>query len=165
MDVLTGELEPWFRRISWSFSIILFRKFARCDLLAAPLLGHPDGQFSITGNRIFTKFGILLYLDTPTTPWGHPCPNADIGLMLPSHVSHSQKFMIQFGAVGNKSNQVMSHGKTSPSESRVNSWTALHISNMKDYKNRNYHTLTDKLRMWGKHRIRLWAPRNPSRSI
>src|SRR6266849_4574095 len=125
MDVLTGELEPWFRRISWSFSLILFRKFARCDLLAAPLLGHPDGQFSIMGNRIFTKFGILLYLDTPTTPWGHPCPNADIGLMLPSHVSHSQKFMIQFGAVGNKSNQVMSRGKTSPSESRVNSWTAL----------------------------------------
>src|SRR6266852_7580352 len=90
-----------------------------------PLLGHPDGQFSITGNQIFTKFGILLYLDTPTTPWGHPCPNADIGLMLPSHVSHSQKFMIQFGAVGNKSNQVVSHGKTSLSESRVNSWTAL----------------------------------------
>src|SRR6266849_2289181 len=103
MNLLTGELELSFRRISWSFSIILFRKFARCDLLAAPLLGHPDGQFSITGNRIFTKFGILLYLDTPTTPWGHPCPNADIGLMLPSHVSHSQKLMIQFGAVGNKS--------------------------------------------------------------
>ena len=33
--------------------------------------------------------------------------------------------MIQFGAMGNKSNQVMSHGKTSPSESQVNSWTAL----------------------------------------
>ena len=30
-------------------------------------------------------------------------PNAGIGLMLPSHLSHSQKFMIQFGAVGNKS--------------------------------------------------------------
>ena len=44
---------------------------------------------------------------------------------IPNHANHSHKFMIQLRAVGNKSRQVMSRGKTSPSDSQVNSWTAL----------------------------------------
>ena len=36
--------------------------------------------------------------------------------------------MIQLRALGNKSSQVMSHGKTSLSDSQVNSWTALVIT-------------------------------------
>ena len=46
---------------------------------------------------------------------------------IPNHVNHSHKFMIQLGAMGNKSSQVMSHGKTSPSDLQVNSWTALDV--------------------------------------
>ena len=74
---ISGSSNPkWmFSPLNWSYSSYAFRGDFQlfyfgnfCDVIfwQAPLLGHPDGQFSITGNQMFTKFGILLYLPCPS---------------------------------------------------------------------------------------------------
>jgi hypothetical protein len=49
----------------WWFLIVFFWQFSWHDLFGRPLVGHWIAIFSISDNWICTKFGILLYLDTP----------------------------------------------------------------------------------------------------
>ena len=78
--------------------------------LATPLLGHQMASFSITNNHIFTKFKILLYLDTPTT---HLDTHAQMQVWANAHPKSCEslaKFMIWLRAMGNRDRVTLSHG-------------------------------------------------------
>ena len=75
MDILTAHYSSF--AFLGNFHSFYFRNFHDV-IFWQPLLGHPDGQFSIMGNQIFTKFGILLYLDTLTHPDTHAKKDHDL---------------------------------------------------------------------------------------